>query len=120
MLQDELVRPRGVRAQTHRQPACIDQGGDGGGALVERDMHEIGADPGCGRDLSSDLARHLVSHLSSDRATQEAERGVGLDRHRFEGELQLTRTGSLGWTVRVLPTHERLSSLAELGLVSNA
>jgi starch phosphorylase len=41
-------------------------------------------------------------------------------RHRFEGELQLTRTGSLGWTVRVLPTHERLSSLAELGLVSNA
>jgi starch phosphorylase len=41
-------------------------------------------------------------------------------RHRFEGELQLRRTGSLGWTVRVLPTHERLSSLAELGLVSNA
>ena len=39
-------------------------------------------------------------------------------RHRFTGEVTLSRTGSLGWTVRVLPRHERLSSLAELGLVT--
>ncbi len=41
-------------------------------------------------------------------------------RHRFEGDIELTRTGALGWTVRVLPRHERLSNPAELGLVTNA
>jgi len=40
-------------------------------------------------------------------------------RHRFDGELELTRTGSLGWTVRVLPAHPLLASDAELGLVTN-
>ena len=39
---------------------------------------------------------------------------------RFEGELALTRTGSLGWTVRVLPAHPLLADDAELGLVTNA
>ncbi|QDO89642.1 glycosyltransferase family 1 protein [Ornithinimicrobium ciconiae] len=41
-------------------------------------------------------------------------------KHRFDGELALTRTGSLGWTVRVLPAHPLLASDAELGLVANA
>lgn len=41
-------------------------------------------------------------------------------RHRFDGELELTRTGSLGWTVRVLPAHPLLAADAELGLVANA
>ncbi|WP_141785885.1 alpha-glucan family phosphorylase [Ornithinicoccus hortensis] len=40
-------------------------------------------------------------------------------RHRFDGHLRLSRTGSLGWTVRVLPAHPLLSSVAELGLVAN-
>ncbi|MCK0112364.1 alpha-glucan family phosphorylase [Ornithinimicrobium sp. F0845] len=40
-------------------------------------------------------------------------------KHRFDGELELTRTGSLGWTVRVLPAHPLLASDAELGLVTN-
>ncbi len=41
-------------------------------------------------------------------------------RHRFEGDLRLTRTGAFGYTVRVLPAHERLASPFELGLVTNA
>ena len=41
-------------------------------------------------------------------------------RHRFDGELELSRTGSLGWTVRVLPAHPLLASDAELGMVTNA
>jgi starch phosphorylase len=39
-------------------------------------------------------------------------------RHRFSGDVTLSRTGSLGWTVRVLPQHDRLTSSAELGLVT--
>ncbi|MGB3763959.1 MAG: alpha-glucan family phosphorylase, partial [Ornithinimicrobium sp.] len=39
-------------------------------------------------------------------------------RHKFSGTLMLQRTGSLGWTVRVLPDHSRLSNIAELGLVA--
>ncbi len=39
-------------------------------------------------------------------------------RHRFSGELKLETTGPFGYTVRVLPCHELLSSPAELGLVA--
>ncbi|MCW2780406.1 MAG: glycosyltransferase family 1 protein [Marmoricola sp.] len=39
-------------------------------------------------------------------------------RHRFDGHLKLDRTGPFGYTVRVLPKHERLASPAELGLVT--
>src|SRR3954454_19124617 len=41
-------------------------------------------------------------------------------RHRFEGDLRLSRTGAFGYTVRVLPRHEVMASPAELGLVANA
>ncbi len=41
-------------------------------------------------------------------------------RHRYEGELKLTRTGSFGYTVRVLPDHPALVNSAELGLIANA
>jgi len=41
-------------------------------------------------------------------------------RHRFEGDLRLSRTGAFGYTVRVLPRHEGMASPAELGLVANA
>jgi starch phosphorylase len=39
-------------------------------------------------------------------------------RHRFEGEVELARTGPIGYTVRVLPHHPLLASPAELGLVA--
>ena len=41
-------------------------------------------------------------------------------RHRFEGDLRLSRTGAFGYTVRVLPAHAGLATSAELGLVANA
>ncbi len=41
-------------------------------------------------------------------------------RHRFEGILEISRTGSFGYSVRVLPRHRGLSNPAELGLVVNA
>ena len=41
-------------------------------------------------------------------------------RHRFEGDLRLSRTGAFGYTVRVLPAHPGLATPAELGLVANA
>ena len=52
-----------------------------------------------------------------DLAHAEAYEG---GRHRFEGDLRLGRTGSFGYTVRVLPRHAGLASSAELGLVANA
>ncbi|MFJ5923476.1 alpha-glucan family phosphorylase [Kitasatospora sp. NPDC092948] len=39
-------------------------------------------------------------------------------RQRYEGYLELSRTGPFGYTVRVLPAHAGLASIAELGLVA--
>jgi glycogen phosphorylase len=39
-------------------------------------------------------------------------------RHRYEGSVELDRTGPFGYTVRVLPRNPLLSSGAELGLVA--
>jgi starch phosphorylase len=38
----------------------------------------------------------------------------------FTGSIVIDRSGSFGYTVRVLPKHEALASKAELGLVVNA
>ncbi len=39
---------------------------------------------------------------------------------RYEGDLPLAKTGSFGYTVRVLPRHELLTNPAELGVVVSA
>jgi starch phosphorylase len=39
---------------------------------------------------------------------------------RFEGDVPLERTGSFGYTVRVLPKNALLSNPAELGVVATA
>jgi starch phosphorylase len=39
-------------------------------------------------------------------------------RQTYEGPLTLDRTGSFGYTVRVLPSHPLLAGPAELGLVA--
>jgi starch phosphorylase len=46
--------------------------------------------------------------------------GNGGDTHRFEAYIPLQRAGSFGYTVRVIPHHELLSTVAELGLVVTA
>jgi len=40
--------------------------------------------------------------------------------HRYEGEIPLDRTGSFGYTVRVLPHNDLLASPTELGLIASA
>ena len=42
------------------------------------------------------------------------------DRHHYAGSLVLSRTGSFGYTVRVLPRHASLANSSELGLIANA
>ena len=39
-------------------------------------------------------------------------------RHRYDGDLVLDRTGSFGYTVRVVPRNDLLTSPAELGVVA--
>ena len=46
--------------------------------------------------------------------------GDGGDTHRFEADVPLHRAGAFGYTVRVIPHHELLSTVAELGLVTTA
>ena len=45
---------------------------------------------------------------------------LGKGRYLFSGSLSIDRSGSFGYTVRVLPTHSALASRAELGLIVNA
>jgi len=40
------------------------------------------------------------------------------NRHRFDGSVTLATTGPFGYTVRVVPKHAHLASVAELGLVA--
>jgi len=40
--------------------------------------------------------------------------------HRYEGDVPLGKTGSFGYTVRVLPSNDLLATPAELGLVASA
>ena len=40
------------------------------------------------------------------------------NRHRFDADVPLSTSGSFGYTVRVVPRNESLSSIAELGLVA--
>ena len=42
------------------------------------------------------------------------------DRHQFAGSQALRRTGSFGYSVRVVPKHPGLAGPAELGLARNA
>ncbi len=47
-------------------------------------------------------------------------KGFEEGRHEFAGDLILDKTGSFGYSVRVLPSHPGLADPAELGLVVNA
>jgi starch phosphorylase len=41
-------------------------------------------------------------------------------RYRFDGDIQLNRGGPFGYTVRVIPRNDLLTSVAELGVVAVA
>lgn len=53
-------------------------------------------------------------------AELQAVEDLGKGRYLFSGTLVIDRSGSFGYTVRVLPKHEGLASKAELGLIVNA
>ena len=53
-------------------------------------------------------------------AELKAAEDLGKGRHLFSGTLVIDRSGSFGYTVRVLPKNAALASKAELGLIVNA
>jgi starch phosphorylase len=76
------------------------------------DEVEVQVVHGTARD--SDELKDVVSE-----ALQYVETFEG-GRHEFAGDFALSRTGSFGYTVRILPRHDGLASTSELGLVANA
>ena len=67
----------------------------------------------CGRASQADLLTDVeIVELANDLADGQ--------RYGFEGAAEMGRTGSFGWTVRVLPRHPGMATPAELGLVVNA
>ena len=67
-----------------------------------------------GRASESDDLRDIETAPLGFAKTYEA------GRHRFSGDLVLTRTGVFGYTVRVLPKHAGIANSTEMGLVANA
>ena len=68
---------------------------------------------------------HGQAHDSDDLSEVEVESLLFVEsyeggRHHFAGDFALARTGSFGYTVRILPKHPGLASTSELGLVVNA
>jgi starch phosphorylase len=63
-----------------------------------------------GRVDESDQLRDPVA--TSLSVAESYEHG----RYRFDGEVTLRRTGAFGYTVRVVPRHDRLAGPTELGL----
>jgi starch phosphorylase len=68
---------------------------------------------------------HGHAHDSDDLSDVEVEPLEFVEsyeggRHQFAGDFALSRTGSFGYTVRILPRHRGLASDSELGLVANA
>ena len=59
----------------------------------------------------------LVDTTTTELALGETYEG---GRHRFDGHIKLSRAGSFGYTVRILPKNDALASPAELGLVALA
>ncbi|MCY7397145.1 MAG: alpha-glucan family phosphorylase [Nocardioides sp.] len=57
----------------------------------------------------------LVDTLSTPLGVSESYEG---GRHRFDGDVELTRGGAFGYTVRVVPRNPALVSVAELGVVA--
>lgn len=65
-----------------------------------------------GRATSED---ELVDAQTVDLTVAESYDG---GRHRFDGDLVLDRPGGFGYTVRVVPRNELLTSVAELGVIA--
>lgn len=75
-------------------------------------------------DVTVQVAYGRVSDADDLSGVRFAELGVAdtyeAGRHAFEGQVRLEASGPFGYTVRVLPAHPLLVSLADTGLVTNA
>ncbi len=58
---------------------------------------------------------NLVATTAESLALAETYEG---GRYRFEGRVSLQRTGPIGYTVRIVPQHPALTSVAELGRIA--
>lgn len=56
----------------------------------------------------------------TDSVALQATEDLGNGRHLFSGDVVIDRSGSFGYTVRVLPENPQLASRAELGLITSA
>ncbi|WP_353647719.1 alpha-glucan family phosphorylase [Nakamurella sp. A5-74] len=71
------------------------------------------------------LVQAVVGRVDSQEVLSETELvdmefiGNG-DGHRFQADVHLDRSGPVGYTVRIVPQHAGLASVAEMGLVTTA
>ncbi|MEC5193235.1 starch phosphorylase [Arthrobacter sp. MP_M7] len=83
-------------------------------ALHELSPDDVSVEVAYGKAEDSDeLADITLAELKSVE-------DLGKGRHLFSGTVVIDRSGSFGYTVRVLPKHAGLASKAELGLIVNA
>ncbi|MFD4398009.1 alpha-glucan family phosphorylase [Kitasatospora sp. NPDC058478] len=105
----------------HVEADCPDEAQELGSSLALRVQVALGAlEPG---DVEVQAVSGRVDETDgiSDGCVLALKPVGGSDldgRTRYEGSLELGRTGPFGYTVRVLPAHPRLASPAELGLVA--
>ncbi len=117
-----------VRAQwSHVRVDHVESGGVGDSPQVGDVLH-VRAYVSLG-DLSPDDVAVQVLHgrvtESDEITTVEVAELVDAEayeagRHAFAGEVRLAASGPFGYTVRIVPRHPALVSVAELGLVANA
>jgi starch phosphorylase len=83
-------------------------------ALAGLSPQDVSVEVAFGRALESDeLSDTQITVLNG---AEELDNG----RYLFTGDVIIDRSGSFGYTVRVLPNHPALATKAELGLVVNA
>lgn len=105
----------------------VESGGVGEVAQVGEVLHvrayvSLGElDPG---DVAVQVAYGHVSEADELSAVKHADLALAESfeggRHAFAGEVRLEESGAFGYTVRVVPKHEHLVSVADTGLVTNA
>lgn len=75
-------------------------------------------------DVAVQIVHGRVSEADelSDVRYQELARADSYEagRHAFAGDVRLTASGPFGYTVRIVPRHEHLTSMLDTGLVANA
>jgi starch phosphorylase len=80
--------------------------------LGELEPRDVAVEVVYGRvDDTDSLVSPAYLELTGDEVTEDG-------RLRYVGEIPLDRTGAFGYSVRVVPNHERLANRAELGLVA--